>query len=192
MNSPAPLATKTDDCDSQSQSQSQSSYSIVPLLHVDKHAVQTYFQQMAVHDTLKYRFSDIDEPQWEDVIGVIQRMGRGMYLVQDSDSNIVAEFTLENFTGQSAQSHFSTHPEIKTQERLAIGRYCVNYILNEWVNPATKRPFLRSLYGLTPLPNRAGCIFALKIGYRKLGVLPGGCTYMGKTEDAMISVASSS
>ena len=186
MNVQAPLATKTHVRDDLGHAP----YTITPLLQLDAHQVQAYFQTLGVHDTLKYRFSDIDDPQWDSVLGVIRRMGRGMYLVLDCAGSVCAEFTLENHTGQSAQSHFSNHPELSTRKRLEIGRHCVNYILTEWVSPDTKRPFLRSLYGLTPLPNRAGCIFALKIGYKKLGVLPGGCTYMGKTEDAMISVAS--
>ena len=182
MNAPAHSATRTVGI-------STPDHSIVPLLSQAQDKVQYYFQQLYAADTLKYRFSDLDNPQWLDVLEVIQRMGQGMYLVLDCDSNLVAEFTLESFTGQSAQLHFCMHPDIDIQEKLVIARHTLEHILLHWINPSTRQPFLKSVYGLTPIPNRVACIFALKAGFKKLGILPGGCTYMGKTEDAMISVA---
>jgi len=178
MNAPASSEMKTLGC------------SIVPLLNVPKDAVQTYFQTLAVYDTLKYRFPDLYNPMWLDVVEVIQRMGSHMYLVQEPDGEIITEFMLDNSTGQSVQSHFSTHPLLSTNKRIEVGRYCVDQVLTKWIDPKTRKPFLKSLFGLTPLPNRAACIFAMKIGYKKLGILPGGVSYLGKTVDAMISVAS--
>ena len=183
MNAPAHSATRTAGI-------SKFGHDIVPLMSQKQDDVQYYFQQLYAADTLKYRFSDLDNPQWLDVLEIIQRMGQGMYLVRDCDRNLVAEFTLEGFTGQSAQLHFSMHPGINIREKLVIARHTLEHILLHWINPATTRPFLKSVYGLTPIPNRVACIFALKAGFKKLGILPGGCTYMGKTADAMISVAS--
>ncbi len=166
-------------------------YAAVPLLHLPVDQVQTYFQTLGVYDTLRYRFSDLDDPKWDDVIGIIQRVGKQMYMVLDQYQRVVAEFMLEGFTGQSAQIHFSFHPELLTiQEKFEVGKYVLRTLFHDWTDPKTEKPFLQSVYGLTPLPNRVACIFALKAGFKKLGILPGGCKYLGGIEDAMISVAS--
>jgi len=162
-------------------------FSVVPLLHLEPHAVQFYFQRLYVADTLRYRFSDIVEPTWSDALEVIQRMGKQMYMVLNQDDEILGEFTFENFTGKAAQSHFSTSPDTDTKTRIAIGRFAAEYSLTR-KRPDTDEYFLDALFGLTPLTNRAACIFALKIGYKKQGILPSGMMVNGKPTDCMISV----
>ncbi len=166
-------------------------FSVVPLLHLEPHAVQFYFQRLYVADTLKYRFSDIVDPTWSDALEVIQRMGQQMYLVVNEDQDILGEFMFENFTGKSCQSHFSTSPDTDTKTRIKIGRFAAEYSLTRR-HPETDEYFLDSLFGLTPLINRAACIFALKIGYKKQGILPSGMMVDGKPEDCMISVCTRS
>jgi len=166
-----------------------SNYKIVPLLALTTAKIQEYFQVLYMHDTLKYRFADIDEPQWADVIDVIKRMGKQMYFVTNEEG-ILAEFTLEGFTGKSAQVHFSFHPTaLSTKEKLGVGKFTLDQIFNHWKNPETDEAYLDSLYGLTPTPNRVACIFALKAGFNKLGVLPSGMRYRGAIVDAMVSIA---
>jgi len=151
-----------------------------------------YFQTLAMYDTLKYRFSDIPEPDWTDVLDVIKRMGQSMYLIEDSTTGqIVAEFALENWTGRACQSHFSTVPttDITSAERIEIGRQAIAHMFS-LTHPETGEPILDALYGLTPLSNRAACIFALKIGYKKQGILPSGILVDDKPMDCMISVCS--
>lgn len=166
---------------------SERGHTIAPLFSLPPDTVQLYFQTLAQHDTLKYRFPDIEDPQWWDIFEVIQRLGKGMYILLDNDDNPVAEFTLENFVGRSAQIHFSMHPEIKMKERITISRFVQKFLLVDWINQKTNKPFLKSIFGITPLSNRVACIFALKSGFKKMGILPGGCTYMGRTENAMVS-----
>jgi len=160
---------------------------VVPLLHLHPDQVQYYFQRLYVADTLKYRFSDIVEPTWSDALEVIQRMGNTMYLVVDETEDILGEFTFENFTGRACQSHFSTSPDIDTKTRIKIGRFAAEYSLTR-KRPDTGEYFLDALFGLTPLTNRAACIFAMKIGYKKQGILPSGMIVDGKPEDCMISI----
>ena len=164
------------------------SFAVVPLLQLLPDQVQYYFQRLSMAGTLKYRFSDIIDPVWADAHEVIQRMGNQMYLVVDPGTEeILGEFTFENFTGKAAQSHFSTSPDIDTKTRIAIGRYAAKHTLN-CRNLGTGEYFLDALFGLTPLTNRAACIFALKIGYKKQGILPSGMMVEGKPVDCMISV----
>jgi len=165
---------------------------VAPVLTLHPHVVQTYFQQMYMADTLKYRFSDIDDPTWSDALEVIQRMGQSMYMVMDvtpgQEDHPVAEFSLENFTGRSARTHFSTHPNASSPERVRAGRFGSHYTLTR-KHPETGEYFFDSLYGLTPISNRAACIFAIKCGFKKTGVLPSGMMYLGQPEDCMISIA---
>ena len=166
---------------------STGAFRVVPLLSLQPDQVQYYFQTLYSHGTLKFRFPDIIDPTWSDVIGVIQRMGQGMYLIQrQADESVAAEFTLENFTGRAAQSHFSTSPESTTKERIAVGRYAAQFTLTR--RNELGEYWLDALYGLTPLSNRAACIFAIKIGYKRQGILPSGLMVDGKPEDCMISV----
>ncbi len=166
-------------------------YKVFPLLHLHPDKVQYYFQRMYAEDTLKYRFSDIEDPAWSDALEVIQRMGNTMYVVQHQDTeanteDILGEFTFENFTGRACQSHFSTSPDIDTKTRIKIGRFAAEYSLTR-KRLDTGEYFLDALFGLTPLTNRAACIFAMKIGYKKQGILPSGMIVDGKPEDCMIS-----
>lgn len=160
---------------------------VAPLLHIHPDEVQEYFQTLHVHDTLKYRLSDVDNPVWGDMAEVISRMGETMYLVLDAKTDrILAEFTLENFTGRTCQSHFSTHPEIDTKTRIKLGRQAVEHTLRV-VNPDTGEPFLHAMWGLTPLKNRVACIFAMKLGYKKVGVMKSAMMYFGEPTDCMVS-----
>ncbi len=163
-------------------------FCVVPVLRLPPDTVQFYFQRMAVHETLQWRFTDIVDPQWEDVIGVIKRMGNHMFAVMKGDQ-MAGEFALENLVCRAAQGHFSTSPDITTKERIHIGKEALKYIFSI-PNKTTGEPFLDAVYGLTPLKNRAACMFALKIGFKKQGVLPSGAVWNKKPCDCMISVAS--
>ncbi len=172
--------------DSPQLSSSTPALRVTPLLSIDAHEVQYYFQTLAVHELLEERFSDIESPTWSDVVAVITRMGQQMYLVVNQKDRIVGEFMLENFTGRSAQVHFSMSPEVSPKERLAAGKLGLRHTLH---CPHPDRGyFLDSIYGLTPLVNRAACGFALRAGLKRQGVLPSGMTYKGEPVDCMISV----
>jgi len=179
MNAPAP---GPDSSFASSPDERLRNLAVAPLLSLDKDQVQTYFQQMYSHDTLKYRLSDVVEPTWSDVLDVIKRIGKQMFMVVDQNSDdILGEFTLENATGHAVQGHFSTHPTLSWPERLEIGRFALRFIL--------KNPYIDAVFGLTPLTNRPACIYALKIGFKKQGILHHGMLVNSVPEDCMISVA---
>jgi RimJ/RimL family protein N-acetyltransferase len=150
-----------------------------PLLDLPVDQVQFYFQSLYKDDTLKYRLADLKDPAWDDVVRMITRHGRNMFCVVDNDK-IVAEFMLENFKGRAAQIHFSMHPENKTGYSLQVARKTMAEVMS-W-------PMIDALYGLTPTENRRACWFVLKVGFRKLGILPSGLNYLGGVSDAMISL----
>jgi hypothetical protein len=159
---------------------------IRPLLYLDKTQVQLYWQTLYMHDTLRFRLCDVNKPTWSDVLEMIVRMGKNMYHVVVEDE-IVCDFMLEGFTGKAAQVHFSMHPNNGFKHSLEIAEYVSDQILNHW-KAAPDETYLDTLYGLTPITNRAACIFALKTGFKKIGILPCGIKDRGKIVDAMLSI----
>jgi len=134
-----------------------------------------------MHDTLKYRLSNVQDPAWDSVVKMITRMGPTMFMVKEDD-RIVAEFMLENITGHAAQIHFSMYSDNTTPYSYKVARAVTQEM--------SLLPALKTLFGLTPLKNRAACLFNLRIGFKKLGVLPKSVTYFGSVEDAMLCVLS--
>jgi len=160
--------------------------SVVPLLRLDTDQVQFYFQSLYVNDTLKYRFADIVDPKWDDVKRCITRVGQQMFMVV-REGKIVGEYMLENLAGRAIQGHFSTAPHLTFRQRIAVGRFVLRSLLN--FEPNGEGYMFDAVYGLTPLVNRVACLYALKIGFKKQGILPNGTKYLGGYEDCMISVA---
>ena len=72
-----------------------------------------------------------------------------------------------------------------------IGIWTVRQYL-EPVNPATGKPYLSALYGLTPAVYRHAISFIKSLGFRILGKIPGACEFKGKDgpvfRDAVVSV----
>lgn len=163
---------------------------LAPTLSLHGDVVQEYWQLLDVYGFLEYRLCDIKDPKWMDVVDMIKRIGNQMYSVVDVGSDaILGEFVLENFTGKSAQIHFSFRPEdITFKDRIFIGKYVLDFIFNKWVG-SDDIPFLDSVFGLTPSSNRAAILVALKCGFKRLGILPSGINSGGKAEDAIITVA---
>jgi len=163
-------------------------YAIVPLLSMPRDLVQYYWQSLYMADTLKYRLCDVVDPTWDTVQKMIKKIGDRIWHVVDlKDKRVCAEFAIDNFTGRSAQVHFSMHPENNTKQSLFLAKSCTDQVLNEWMDDSGHE-YLHSLYGLTPVNNRVACIFVQKVGFKKIGILPSGITSRGKIVDAMLTV----
>lgn len=155
---------------------------LIPLLQCPKDDVQLYWQTLYMDGGLDYRFCDTKEPTWSDVEDAIRRYGQNMFHVWDADRGmIMGEFTLMNFTGRAAQIHISSHPDNTLRQAIDGGQACTDFILN-------KAGWLDSLFGLTPTPHRRAVLFAYKVGFKKIGVLPNGISYLGKYVDAVITL----
>jgi len=143
------------------------------ILSLPQDQVQYYWQTLAMEDTLKYRLNALVDPSWTDVLGMIRTHGTHMYCIMDDDNEIRGEFMLEAFTGKAAQIHFSMHPDNSWADTITYGIQGIHLILTEWKDNHGN-PFLHSLYGNIAISNRASCITALKMGFKKLGLLPLG------------------
>lgn len=165
-------------------------YGLLPALAVPPDLQQFYWQTLYMHDWLKYRLCNVENPTWSDAKDMIRRCGAHVYYIWNTvNRRIEGEITLENFTGKSAQIHFSSHPEVSIQQKLAYGRYALDQILYHWKDPVDENiPFLFSVFGLTPVTNRLACRFVLHLGLQKIGVLPGGIVDRGQLTDAMITI----
>lgn len=165
-------------------------WGIRPLTTFNVDAIQQYWQTLYMHDLLRHRLCDIKDPTWSDVKDMIVRMGNTMFHVCRPDTDeIIGDFMLEHFTGRAAQIHFSMHPDVKFPEAIRIGKFVLDNLLYRWKR-SDQTSFLSSVYGLTPINNRTACIYVLKAGMKKIGVLPDGITNQGEVVDAMLTIAS--
>jgi hypothetical protein len=152
-------------------------------------------------DLLKYRFCDIHEPTITDVhrflanprmltfyVSIPHPHRTGHTTPDPTHNGIQGEFTIENRTGRAWQIHFSVSPDNPGPTfNIALARSAAYAVLNLW-DPRL-RPL--TLFGVTPRSNRAACIFVLKTGYLKIGVLPNGietCYREDTIDDALLTI----
>lgn len=168
------------------------SFAIIPALEIPESIVVHYWQRLLDSDLLRLRLCDCEDPTPLTALQMLySTLGQTMFMVWDSGlKELRAEFALTNFTGKAAMVHFSMHPENKPQQSMHYARAVTDIILNEWGekdDPST--PYLHSLYGLTPVTNRAACAFVRRVGFKKIGLLPGGQKVNGsEIVDALITI----
>lgn len=168
-------------------------YTIVPALQAKSEDVRHYWMSLVAADTLKYRLCSNLNPGWRDVLGDLKANGKNMYVIYNiQDREIVAEFELFNYNGDSCQIHFSTLPELGLKKIVEVCRFAAKEMLSKWKKQGSiaEVPYLHTIVGMTPTSNRAACITVLKIGYKKLGVIPKSIDIArkGTTEDCMLSI----
>lgn len=165
-------------------------FMVVPAKSIPPQKLFDYWNALYKKGTLKYRFSNITKPTPIKALNMMQDEMYQVYHVMDTNTGLlIGEFALENFTGKAAQIHFSMHPNNETKVNLDMARTVADMILNEWKDlNDTSKPFLETLYGMTPVDNRVACLFVLRVGLKKVGILPNGITYLGQVTDAMLTV----
>lgn len=161
---------------------------ILPAANAPYESVRAYWEALKEADTIKYRLCDIADPGYDEVAIMYSNPALNCFVIIDTKTLFVkGEFMLENFTGRSAQVHFSMHPDNGFKESIAIGTWANDTALATWKHPEGG-PYVKSLFGLTPMSNRVACLFIQRCGYKKIGVLPSGITDRGEVVDAMISI----
>jgi hypothetical protein len=142
-----------------------------------------------MYDLLRWRFLDIADPAWEDVLGVIRRHGSNMYMIENEDWELIGEFMLTDFNGKAAQIHFSLSPGLSWSDGIALCKQTSDEILAKWKDQKGQ-PYLLSLVGLTPKLNRAACLTVLKAGFKKVAEIPGAIYNANddEYEDCMLTV----
>ena len=160
-------------------------YLIVPAESLSYNRISKYFLDLADADTLKYRFSDQDKAtsSWA---ANHHTTTAGCFFVVNQRRSIVAEFQLSNFIGKAAQIDFCMHPDKATDN---MAELVTNAILKNWtIVENMYESYLETIYGLTPVDNRAACLFVLKAGFKKVGILPSGSSYLNSITDSLITI----
>jgi len=167
------------------------SYLVVPCAGLSNAAVQTYWRKLQIANTLKYRWSDADKPTAVSVTEYCFNTPNIYFVVDVETGQLVAEFAMHNFTGKAAQVHFSMAPDQSTKLNIFLADEVSNMILNQWKDVENlEESYIDTLFGLTPVDNRAACIFIRKAGFKAIGTLISGATYLGETTDALLTTKS--
>lgn len=157
---------------------------MVKMLSLPHDNVEFYWQTLYKEGYLDFRLCNVDNPTWEDVKEMIHRMGDTMFAVVNEKAEIQGEFMLENFTGLAAQIHFSIKPGQHVSSAVRLMRWASDEVLHHG--------FIKTLYGLTPVTNRAARIYNVRAGFKCIGTLPNGIKDRGKIVDGLIMVKEAS
>lgn len=158
------------------------------------HQVVDYWKALITADTLKYRLCNTEHPGKDDVVKLLtEPFVQSFYVWDKFQKKLTAEFMLENFTGKAAQIHVSVLPSNNSAYSLEIARWVSEDILNKWTMSSDKtEPYLKTLFGLTPMPNRAARLFICRAGFKAVGVIPNAMMNFGKIVDALLTVKTGS
>jgi len=166
------------------------SLTLVPLLKIPAPVLKRYFQNLIRCNLLKFRMSPLVNPQWEDVLSMIRVFGQNMYCVINKSiypPEIVGEFMLENFSGKSAQAHFSANPKYSNPRKYSTAiTWASSQVLNEWKVKGKDEPYLKTLIGFIPVSNRPAIFTLMRAKWKKQVVVPQAILHLGKVEDAVL------
>lgn len=163
-------------------------YMIVPAISVPGADLIEYWVALENADTLKYRWCDMKNPTAVEVTDRLVDLDHMYNVIDCTTLKVVADFALDTFTGKSAQVHFSIHPDVDGYVKRQMFDMVSDHILKYWKDIVNfKESYLDTLFGLTPVGNRVACVFVLRSSFNKLGILPSGTKYMGKTDDALVT-----
>ena len=166
-----------------------SCYIVVPSAGLSEVLVKDYWDALSNADTLKYRWSDEKTPTVAMAVGQSLQVPHMYSVIEFPSGKISSEFSLGPFSGKAAQVHFSKHPTTSTETFLQLAEKVADMLLYYWPDLAhTTEPMLTALLGITPTANRAAVIFIRKVGFKPLGVIPGGTMYLGAEDDALLTL----
>lgn len=159
----------------------------------DPKDIETYWETLLEADTLKYRLCDIIKPSMYNVRLMTGRPFIQQYYIWDNATQprpmITGEFMLENFTGKAAQVHFSMHPGNAFRYSVETAKKFTDLVLNFWtLRRDPTKPFLKTMYGLTPVTNRVASFFNQRVGFKKIGIIPSGMKDRGKIVDGILTI----
>jgi len=165
------------------------SYIVAPARGLDYQALHGYWSAVEAAGLLDLRFPEKPVADLNKFVAERRLQDHEYYVIHCGSGQLVGEFSLENFMGKAAQVHFSMHPDNEPSFNVELASCVADQLLYQWKDfRDLSRTFLDTLLGLTPIPNRAACIFVLRAGFEKLGVLPSSMNYLGEVVDTMVSV----
>lgn len=167
------------------------SFLTVPAKGLPRRSILSYWNTLSNADTLKYRWSDTESPTARWATDYCLDTPHMYFVVDTGTGRIVAEFALCNFIGKAAQVHFSMDPLNEFKLSVFLADEVTNMILQQWKDVKNlEESFIDTLFGLTPVDNRVACIFIRKAGFKAVGTLASGATYLNDTVDALLTTKS--
>jgi len=165
-------------------------YGIIPARAIPEKLIESYWGDLHLTGLLKYRWCDTDPNclNLHELRDYSVSNGQTYFVVDTKYKKIIGEFTLTSFTGAAAQVHVSTHPNNHPNVNRKLGKKITDEVLYTWKREMSEEPFLDTLYGLTPEPNRAARIYLLRAGFKNMGTLISGTKYEGIVCDAIMSM----
>lgn len=165
-------------------------YMICPLRNILTNLLVDYLKKLDDHDLIKYRFADIVNPGVKEVYDSFDLKPNNTYFVIGTSPFMIrAEFTISDHFGRVGLMHFSMAPENTFKESLFLARDVIGKIFREWKSAdKPDEPYVTSLVGLTPVPNRRACLFITKVGFKRITVLPDAAHYNGVICDALLTI----
>jgi hypothetical protein len=141
--------------------------------------IYKYWESVYDAGYLEDRLGDIKSPDLTDVYDMFKNMCDCIYYVWSFKYKMfIGEYMLENSYARSVQIHFSISPEVSGRDKIRVGIYVADMLLD----------YYDSVYGLTPMNNCAATKYIKVAGFEPKMVLKGGCYYRGEVVDALVSV----
>lgn len=145
------------------------------------------WSQMVADDTAGKVFFERSVTTAEEFTAMAQSPGVHMYFLATNAHELLGVVWLERQQERWAQLSYCLFSNTWGPKRtIPLGRWVVRKLLHM----ADDEGFLLDmLVGFTPRRNRAACLFALRLGWKKVGVLPLG-VFNGETglsEPAMVT-----
>lgn len=133
-------------------------------LHWDDPRVVKYWRTLLECDWLKYRMPEIEKPGMEHCLKMQMYSGNVCFFALDVDTfKVVGDIMLNDFHGETAQSHFSMLPGIPFKETVVRGRQLLSQLFSI-TTPDGKRRY-SVLLGCIPEFNFLAKRFIRGIGY---------------------------
>ena len=166
-------------------------YMLMPVAGFSDVQLLEYWVPLDAAGLLRYRFNDSSSPCAEEAL-MYQRQSQHIYsktdcfvVVETLSSKIVAEVAVSDMTGKAGQFHFSVLDSNSTSLNNYLGTAISDFVLNSMTSRGG--PYVNTLFGLTPVLNRAACFLVLRSGFKKMGILPSGCLFATEICDAMVT-----
>ena len=165
-------------------------YCILPVKQTSVDMQGIYWNALIKGDTLKLRMNEVAKPSIDDVVTMLGNNLATLHYILDLDEDrIVGEFTVVPLSGKLGSIHFSSHPINPFRLNIALGKFAVHSVFNEWKSgDMLGGSYLTSLVGLTPARNRPACLFIRKVGFKRVMEIEDGCCYDGELSRAVMTI----
>lgn len=165
-------------------------FMIVPSVGLSRDSIRSYWQILSDSNRLQGRWGDTrpEDLNVDSITDYSIATANTYFVVETVTGRLIGEFALDMFTGKAATMHFSMNPYNSPSFNRDIGILVTDCVLNNWNNVVNlEESYLDTLIGVTPVDNRAACIYLRRAGFKPIGTIASGTKYEGEVTDALLS-----